>query len=157
MPTIASPPTLRPEATIGSAATAARPAPTSSTQPAAGAPPPLPPTILTPPTARVEPPPVAAKAAPPARPAQPLVSRPAARKGGGAGLIVGLGLAGVLALAVIAGGAWYLFGRQGPGAAAEPVRRFDPADRDSRDRPRAAHRDTAGGDAARRRPRRAAP
>ena len=132
VPTIASPPTLRPEATIGSAATAARPAPTSSTQPAPGAPPPLPPTILTPPTARVEPPPVAAKPAPPARPAQPLVSRPAARKGGGAGLIVGLGLAGVLALAVIAGGAWYLFGRKGP--APQPIsgRRLDAADRDSR-------------------------
>ena len=42
VPTIASPPTLRPEATIGSAATAARPG--SSTQPAPGAPPPLPPT-----------------------------------------------------------------------------------------------------------------
>ena len=121
VPTIASPPTLRPEATIGSAATAARPVSTSSTQPAPGAPPPLPPTILTPPTARVELPPVAAKAALPARPAQPLVSRPAARKGGGTGLIVGLGLAGVLALAVIAGGAWYLFGRKGPAPAPSPA------------------------------------
>jgi serine/threonine-protein kinase len=113
VPTIASPPTIRPESTIASAATAARPASTSSTQPAPGAPPPLPPTLLTPATARVEPPPLASKPAPPARPAQPLVSRPAARKGSGAGLIVGLGLAGILALAVIAGGAWYLLGRKG--------------------------------------------
>jgi hypothetical protein len=61
----------------------------------------------------VETPPLATKATPPARPVQPLVSRPAARKGGGAILILGLGLAAVLVLAVIAGGAWYLFGRQG--------------------------------------------
>ena len=121
VPTIASPPTLRPEASLSSAPTAARPAPMSVTQPAPGAPPPLPATILTPPTARVEPRPVAAKAALPARPAPPLVSRPAARKGGGTGLIVGLGLAGVLALAVIAGGAWYLFGRKGPAPAPSPA------------------------------------
>jgi hypothetical protein len=115
VPTIASPPTLRPEATLSSAPTAARPAPTSSTQPAPGAPPPLPATILTPPTARVEPRPVSA------RPAAPLVSRPPARKGSGTGLIVGLGLAGILALAVIAGGAWYLFGRKGPAPQPSPA------------------------------------
>jgi len=120
VPTIASPPTIRPEATIGSAATAARPASTSSTQPAPGAPPPLPPTILTPPTARVERP-LAARPAPPTRPAPPLVSRPAARKGSGAVLIAGLGLAAVLALAVIAGGAWYLFGRKGPPTPPSPA------------------------------------
>jgi serine/threonine-protein kinase len=102
VPTIASPPTIRPE-------------------PTAGAPPPLPPTILTPPTARVEP----ARPAPAARTAPPLASRPAARKGGGAGLILGLGLVGVLALAVIAGGAWYLFGRKGP--APEPTPAVDSA------------------------------
>jgi serine/threonine protein kinase len=107
VPTIASPPTIRPEATLSSAPTTAQPARK------AVAPPPLPPTILTPPTARVETPPLATKATPPARPVQPLVSRPAARKGGGAILILGLGLAAVLVLAVIAGGAWYLFGRQG--------------------------------------------
>ena len=117
VPTIASPPTMRPEATIGSAATAARPASASSTQPAPGAPPPLPPTILTPPIARVELPP----AARPTRPAPPLVSRPAARKGSGAVLIVGLGLAGILVLAMIAGGAWYLFGRKGPAPQPSPA------------------------------------
>jgi len=120
VPTIASPPTMRPEATIGSAATAARPASTSSTQPAPGAPPPLPPTVLTPPTARVELPP-AARPARPTRPAPPLVSRPAARKGSGAVLIVGLGLAGILVLAMIAGGAWYLFGRKGPAPLPSPA------------------------------------
>jgi serine/threonine protein kinase len=113
VPTIASPPTIRPEATLSSAPTAAQPAQGTGARPEPGAPPPLPPTILTPPTARVATPsPLATKAAAPARPAQPLVSRPAARKGGGAILIVGLGLAAVLVLAVIAGGAWYLFGRQ---------------------------------------------
>ncbi len=109
VPTIASPPTGRLEPTIGSAATAARPAATSSTQPAPGTPPPLP-TVLTPPTARVGPPPVPPK--PSARPAQPLVGPPPTRKGGGAGLLVGLGIAAVLGLAVVVGGGWYLFGRK---------------------------------------------
>ena len=117
VPTIASAPTVRPEPTIGSAATAARPTASSSTQPAPGAPPPLPPTVLTPPTARVEPPPVAAR--PAARAPQPLVAPPPVRrKGAGAGLLVGLGIAAVLGLAVIAGGGWYLFGRRV--ATAEP-------------------------------------
>jgi serine/threonine protein kinase len=123
VPTIASPPTVRPEATLSSAPTAAQPAPTSSTRPAPATPPPLPPTVLTPPTARVEPPPLAAKPTPPSRPAPPLGSRPAARKGGGASLIVGLGLVGLFALAVIAGGAWYLFFR--PGKAPQPSASVD--------------------------------
>ncbi len=106
VPTIASPPTVRPEPTIGSAATTARPAATSS------GPPPLPPTILTPPTA--VPPRLAPKALPPvaARAPQPLVGPPATRKGGGAGLLIGLGLAAVLGLAVVVGAAWYLLGRK---------------------------------------------
>lgn len=118
VPTIASPPTVRPEPTIGSAATAARPAATASTQPAPGAPPPLPPTLLTPSTVRQEAP--AASARPPRAP-QALVSAPARRKGGGTGLIVGLGLAGVLVLAVIAGGGWYLFGRGAAPASPSPA------------------------------------
>ena len=121
VPTIASPPTVRPEATLSSAPTTAQPAPTPSAKPGPGSPAPLLPTILTPPTARVEPLPVAAKPTPPARPAPPLVPRPAARKGGGPGLIVGLGLAGVLAIAVIAGGGWYLFGRKGPAPEPSPA------------------------------------
>jgi hypothetical protein len=58
-------------------------------------------------------------ATPPRTPG-PLVSRPAARKGGGAGLIAGLGLAAVLGLAVVAGGAWYLFGRKASTPEASP-------------------------------------
>jgi serine/threonine protein kinase len=117
VPTVASAPTVRPAVTIGSAATTPRPAVTSSTQPAPGAPPPLPPTVLTPPTAHVEPPPVAAR--PAGRTPQPLVAPPPVRrKGAGAGLLVGLGIAAVLGLAVIAGGGWYLFGRKA--ATAEP-------------------------------------
>jgi serine/threonine protein kinase len=106
VPTIASPPTARAAATVSSAPTVVQPGAPSQ----AGGPPPLPPTVLTPATRR-EPPPVAAKAASPRTPAPP-VAGPARRKGGGAGLIVGLGVAGVLALAVIAGTAWYLFGRK---------------------------------------------
>ena len=118
VPTIASPPTVRPDPTVGSAATAARPAAAASTPPAPGAPPPLPPTILTPSTVRQEPPAAPAR---PARAAQPPVSPPARRTGGGAGLIVGLGLAGVLVLAVIAGGGWYLFGRNAAPAPPSPA------------------------------------
>jgi serine/threonine-protein kinase len=110
VPTIASPPTARPEVTIGSAATAARPATPSARPAPAGGPPPLPPTILTPQTGRVAAPPAAAR--PASRAPQPLVApSPTRRKGAGAGLLVGLGLAAVLGLAVVVGGAWYLFGR----------------------------------------------
>ncbi len=35
-----------------------------------------------------------------------------ARKGGGAGLLIGLGIAAVLGIALVAGGGWYLFGRR---------------------------------------------
>jgi serine/threonine-protein kinase len=122
VPTVVSTPTVRPEPTIGSAATAARPAATASTQPAPGTPPPLPPTVLTPATARVEPPPVPARPAP--RAPQPLVSAPPARrKGAGAGLLVGLGLVAVLGLVAIVGGGWYLFGRKAatPGPSPAPA------------------------------------
>jgi serine/threonine protein kinase len=110
VPTIVSPPTARPEVTIGSAPTTARTAGPPPLPAAAGGPPTLPPTILTP-TARVETPPAPPAAAPPRAP-QPLVPAAAARrKGGGAGLLVGLGVVAVLGLAVVVGGAWYLFGR----------------------------------------------
>jgi serine/threonine protein kinase len=112
VPTIASAPTVRPEATIGSAATAARPAATASTQPALGAPPPLPPTVLTPPAAKTQPPPLPPKPAPGARAPQPPVAPMPARKGGGAGLLVGLGIAAVIGIALVVGGGWYLFGRR---------------------------------------------
>jgi serine/threonine-protein kinase len=106
VPTIASPPTARGLVTLSSAPTAMQPAATSATRPAAG-PPPLPPTTITPPT-RAEP-----------RPAR--APEPAARrKGGGLGLIVALGVAGVLVLAVALGGVWYLFGRRAAPAEAPP-------------------------------------
>ena len=119
VPTIVSPPTVRPEPTIGSAATAAWPAVPSATQPAPGAPPPLPPTILTPATVRQEAPPAPGRPAPAARPV-PSASPAARRKGGGAGLVVGLGLAAVLGIAVVAGGAWFLFGRRAPAPSPSP-------------------------------------
>jgi len=119
VPTVASAPTARPVVTIGSAATAARPAAPPPRPAAAGGPPPLPPTIVTPQTGRVEAPPAATRVS---RAPQPLVSAPPARrKGAGAGLLVGLGLAAVLGLAVVVGAGWYLFGRTprttGPSAA----------------------------------------
>jgi serine/threonine protein kinase len=123
VPTLASAPTVRPEVTVGSAATAARPAAGPSTRPAPGAPPPLPPTILTPSTLKQEPPPASGRPAPAARAPQP--SPPARRTGSGTSLVVGLGLAGVLALAVIAGGGWYLFGRKS--ATVEPSPSPSPA------------------------------
>ena len=110
VPTIASPPTVRPAPTIGSAATAGRQAATSPGPPAPGTPPPLPPTILTPPTARAGAAPLPPK--PVVRPPQPAAGPPATRKGGGAGLLVGLGLVAVLGLAAVVGGGWYLFGRK---------------------------------------------
>jgi eukaryotic-like serine/threonine-protein kinase len=114
VPTVVSPPTVRPDVTIGSAATAARPGATSSTQPAGAAPPPLPPTVLTPSTVQAPP----AAAPPAARPPRPLAATPVRRQGAGAGLIVGLGLAAVLGLAVVVGGGYYLLGRKP--AAIEP-------------------------------------
>jgi len=108
VPTIASPGTARPEVTIGSAPTTVRPAGPPPIPAAAGGPPTLPPTIVTP-TARAGTPPASPKPAP--RPPQPSPQPVARRKGSGTGLLVGLGIAGVLGLAVVAGGAWYIFGR----------------------------------------------
>ncbi|HEX9189568.1 MAG TPA: serine/threonine-protein kinase, partial [Vicinamibacteria bacterium] len=108
VPTLASPATARAAVTVSSAPTAA--------QPGAGGPPPLPPTVLTPPT-RKEPPP--AKPVPTAAPRPPAAGA-VRRKGGGAGLIVGLGLAGVVALATIVASAWYLFGRKAEAPSPSP-------------------------------------
>jgi hypothetical protein len=109
VPTIASPGTARPEVTIGSAPTTVRPAGPPPVPAAAGGPPTLPPTIVTP-TARAGTAPAAERPVP--RPAPP--SAAGGRKGAGPGLLVGLGLAAVLGLAVVAGGAWYLLGRTPP-------------------------------------------
>jgi hypothetical protein len=107
VPTIVSPPTARGPVTLSSAPTAVPPAATSATRPAGG-PPPLPPTTVTPPT-RTEP-------RPPARPPEPS----ARRRGGGLGLVLGLGVAGILALAVVVGGGWYLLSRGAAPAAPSP-------------------------------------
>jgi serine/threonine-protein kinase len=117
-PTVVSPPTARAEATIGSAATTGRP-PAPAAKAPSGGPPPLPPTILTPPTARAQAP--AAPPRPPAPAAQPLVSAPATRrKGAGAGLLVGLGLAALVGLAAVVAGGWYLLHRT-PATTESPV------------------------------------
>jgi hypothetical protein len=112
VPTVVSPGTARPEVTIGSAPTTARPPGPPPIPAGAGGPPTLPPTIVTP-TARAQTP-AAPPQKPTARPSQPV------RKGPGAGLLVGLGLVGVLGLAVVAGGAWYLFGRTARTTAPSP-------------------------------------
>ena len=79
---------------------------------------------------------------------------PPARKGGGAGLIVGLGLAGGPRARGDRGRRLVPLRPQGDGAAADALRRLGPGDRGSRDAS-PAHRDAAGGDASRRRPSRA--
>ena len=112
VPTVVSAPTARPVPTISTAPTTARPAGPPPLPAAGGGPTTLPPTVVTPPTARSATPPPLAK--PAARAPQPLVSAPPARrKGAAAGLLVGLGLAAVLGLAVIAAAGWYFFGRAG--------------------------------------------
>jgi hypothetical protein len=107
VPTISSPATAQSPPTIGSAATAAA-APTVA------------PTILTPGTARTGPPPLPAQtAAPPVRTPRPPVSTAPRRKGGGAGLIVGLGVVGLLFLALVLGGGWFML-RRGAATPAGP-------------------------------------
>jgi serine/threonine protein kinase len=95
-PTVVSPGTARAEATISSSETAARPA-AAPAPPPPGGPPPLPPTILTPATARTPGPPPVPRPTPP-RPPQAAVARAASapRKGGGAGLLIGLAAVGLL-------------------------------------------------------------
>ena len=119
VPTLQSPPTAQSPATIGSQATRVA---------APGAPPPLPPvppTVLTPPTQRADaPPPIpktpAAHAPQPSARPQPAAAR---RSGGGAGLVIGLGAAGVLLLAVLAAGAYFMLRKNAP---APPVAEVPP-------------------------------
>jgi len=96
VPTVSSPATAQSPPTIGSRAT---------TPSAPG----LAPTVLTPPP--VPPLPQKAAATPPPRPPRPPVAAPARRKGGGAGLIVGLGLVGLLLLGAVVGGGLYFLRR----------------------------------------------
>jgi serine/threonine-protein kinase len=126
-PTVASAPTAR--ATISSTPTLGRPAGPSATVPAATAPvgptqliaPPAP---LTAPPAGVTPPPPPPPPRPSARTAvprpQPTAAPAARRTGGGAGLLLGLGLAGLAVLAVAAVGGWYLLSRRAPAAVSSP-------------------------------------
>jgi serine/threonine protein kinase len=108
VPTISSPPTAPGVPTIASAATAA-------------AAPALAPTILTPATARTTPPPLPKKpAAAPARAPQPATAAPR-RKGGGAGLIVGLGVVGLVLAALVVGGGFFLMRRNAPAPASPSV------------------------------------
>ena len=101
VPTISSPATAQGLPTIGAAATA-------------GAAPSVAPTILTPATARTTPPPLP-KAPATARASAPQPAASASRrKGGGAGLIVGLGVVGLLLVALVAGGAFFLMRRNAP-------------------------------------------
>jgi len=105
VPTISSPATREALPTLASADTAARP-------PAAPA---VAPTILTPATARTTPPPLPRKPAP-ARAPQPAAAAPR-RKGGGAGLAVGLGAVGFVLVALVVGGGFYLLRRDTPAPA----------------------------------------
>jgi serine/threonine protein kinase len=134
IPTLASPPTAQALPTISSAATAARPtaspalAPTILTPPTVpGGPPPLPPPV--PPL-----PPKAAVPPTPARAPRTPAAAPVARKGGGAGLLVGLGLFGLLLVALVVGGGLYLMRRNAPApsvagtsASAQPPASTEPA------------------------------
>ena len=86
----------------------------------------MPPTILTPPTQRADAPPPIPRPAQSPKPAQTpqpsaraQAAAPARRSGGGAGLVVGLGVAGVLLVALLAGGGYFLLRRNA--AATPPV------------------------------------
>jgi serine/threonine-protein kinase len=107
VPTLSSPATLQAAATIGSQPTRVAAAP--------GAPPPIPPvppTVLTPPTQRADaPPPIPRAPAAPSPQPRAQAGVPARRSGGGAGLVVGLGGAGVLLVALLAGGGYFLLHR----------------------------------------------
>jgi serine/threonine-protein kinase len=117
-----SAPTISSAPTAISAPTLAPAGSTGSTQPTA-APPPLPPTVLTPGSATA---PGVPSPVPPARPPAPAtrVAQPAARsakKGSGLGLVLGLGAVGLLLLAAVAGGAWWLLRQRQPQPTASPT------------------------------------
>ena len=104
VPTLQSPPTAQQEPTIASQATRGA-AQTPTVVPPI--PPPVAPTVLTPAPARATPPPLPrAPAAAPAARAQ--AEATARRKGGGAGLVIGLAIAGVLLVGIVAVGAFFL-------------------------------------------------
>jgi serine/threonine-protein kinase len=109
VPTLVSAPTNVTSPTL--AATAPASLPTQMIPPVPA--PPKPPAPPAPPT----PPPAAAR--PAARPTPPA---PAARKsGGGAGLLIGIGVVGLFFVAAVLVGGWWLFMRKGPGTETPPV------------------------------------
>ena len=95
LPTLQVPPTIASPPTQAGVATRVAPAP----KPAA--PPPLP-----------QAPPVVARPTPPARAAQPLVAPAARKSGGGAGMLIGIGVLGLGFVAAIVLGGWFLFLRK---------------------------------------------
>jgi serine/threonine protein kinase len=106
VPTISSPPTAQSPATLGSQPTRVATTPGTVPPPV----PPLPPTVVAQPTARATtPPPIPRQETAPA--VRPAVAPPARRAGGGAGLIVGLGVVGLLLVALVAGGGYWLLRR----------------------------------------------
>ena len=105
IPTLQAPPTAQQVPTIASQATKVAGQTPTVIPPI---PPPVAPTVLTPapPKSSAPPPlPKSAAAAPAARPQTDAQTR---RKGGGAGIVIGLGVAGVLLVALIAVGAFFL-------------------------------------------------
>ena len=113
VPTLQSPATAQQEPTIASRATKGAAQAPTMVPPI----PPVAPTVLTPAPPRVTPPPLPQPpAAPPATRAK--AEAPARRTGGGAGLVIGLGIAGVLLVAVVAAGAYFLLRKP---AATPPV------------------------------------
>jgi serine/threonine protein kinase len=110
VPTLQSPLTAQQEPTIASQATRGA-AQTPTVVPPV--PPPVAPTVLTPaPPPPLPKPPAAAPAA------RAKAEAPARRTGGGAGLVIGLAIAGVLLVAIVAAGAFFLLRKP---AAAPPV------------------------------------
>ena len=95
LPTLQVPPTIASPPTQAGVATRVAPAP----KPAA--PPPLP-----------QAPPVGARPSPPAHAAQPLVAPAARKSGGGAGMLIGIGVLGLGFVAAIVLGGWFLFLRK---------------------------------------------
>jgi len=107
VPTLSSPPTAQSPATLGSQPTKV------STRPPT-IPPPIPPVAATVLTPAATPPPIPKPPAPPVRGA---ASAPSHRQGGGAGLIIGLAVAGLLLAALVVAGGYFMMRR---GATAPP-------------------------------------
>ncbi len=118
VPTLQSPLTAQQEPTIASQATKGAAQTPTMVPPI----PPVAPTVLTPAPPRGTPPPLPKPpAAAPA--ARAKAEAPARRTGGGAGLVIGLAIAGVLLVAIVAAGAFFLLRKP---AATPPVAEVTP-------------------------------